>query len=63
MPELRGEPQLGEAERRRLVLGRLGGVCDADGYDDALVVRDETESAVTLHQNSRGDHVCCSLAC
>ena len=38
------------------------GVCNADGCDDALVARDETESAVRLRANSRGDHVCCSLA-
>jgi hypothetical protein len=33
------------------------GVCDADGCDDALVARDETESAVRLRQQSRRSYL------
>jgi hypothetical protein len=33
------------------------GVCNADGCDDALVARDETESAVRLRQQPRRSYL------
>jgi hypothetical protein len=41
----------GKLGRRCLVLGRLG-VCNADGCDDTLVARDETDSAARLRQQA-----------